>query len=145
MFNTSAISPQLLEMISRIPNPHVREYRMQHLFHPYKTKFLEGKKDVLIYIVSKLAGGDIKQSYSRRNKVDKLWLSLILKDYRHQRKLGTTWWNNIPFWNGSRLVEIDKGIAPAIFALNKRGIKTSYCCEGRVNEDDQMHSITPYI
>jgi hypothetical protein len=133
------IPPKILARLNHTNNPHLIAHRKENIL---KIILINIYKIFKIHILSLLSGNDIQKSYHRRNKLDKLWIIFLLKVYKTDLLLSEGYGKKIPFWNGFRFCVIDKQIAPAIFALNKLGIKTNNSCEGN---QDKGHSSTAYI
>lgn len=123
-------------------NPHLVAYREKHQKHPYRSILIFLMNKLKIYLISLMAGKDLKRSYQRRNYLDKYWIMLLLQEYRLHKLLSEGYGLKIPLWDGSELCVIDKKIAPIIFCLNKMGIITNNSCEGN---QDKGHSYQPYL
>lgn len=138
------ISPETLAYLNHTDNPHLAKYRAKYKKHPIKAPLVDLVEHLKVNFIGMLAGGNITLSYKRRSKMDKIWLIYLLQDYRFHVLLSEGAGRKVPFWDGSRFNSIDRGIAPFVFALNKKEIRTGNSCEGRIN-NIKGHSCVPYI
>lgn len=142
---TKKILPEVLAYLNHTDNVKLREYREKIKRSPIIFFIKDLYKILKIRFLGWTLGNDIKKSYKRRNRIDKYWITLLLKEYREDVSLSEGAGRKIPFWNGIRFCCIDRDIALVVFALNKKGIKTNNACEGRSNIDDRGHSAVPYL